>query len=568
MPVKPYDQDLLDRLKLAPEVAQYLADRNIPWPSAPPKIQTPSPGDLLDDAWFDPTRVDRVIRAFMAMRHTQGDLAGKPLRPDPWQIAYILAPVFGWVKRNDNDKIVRVVRKVFVDIPRKNGKTTMCGGLALYMLAADREYGAQVYAAAIKKDQAAKLFDPVKQIVDQSPQLRKYLRTRQGKIIHPQSGSYFKVEANDPSGLHGANVHASIVDEIHIHKTPDLIDALETGAGSRSQPLNVSITTADDGSIESPYAHRRSLIEQLAKGTLVDPAYYGVVWAADEEDDPFAEETWVKANPGFPISPTRDFLTSEATLAQNSPVQLANYLRLYLGIRTKQQTKYFPLEDWDANSTSPIDEESLVDTVCYAGLDLGQTDDLCAFTMLFPQDDGSIKAVFRLWTPEANVKRLDKLTSGSASVWIREGHIKVTSGNVADYDVIQADILELAERFAIMDIAYDRYGATQLVTNLTYENLSMTPVGMGYLSMSPVTKEFQRRILLGEFDHGQNPALRWQADMLAVMMDPSGNVKPDRDAVRAAGGKMDGIVAAIMAMAGIVRMDTRDDTGDDEFGWV
>lgn len=567
MPVKPLDQALLDRLKLSPEVAQYLTDRGIPFPTAPPKIQTPSPGDILDTAWFDPKRVDRVMHAFMAMRHTQGDLAGKPLRPDPWQVAYIIAPVFGWVKRNDNGKTVRVVRKVFVDVPRKNGKTTMCGGLALYMLAADREYGAQVYAAAVKKDQAAKLFDPVKQIVDQSPQLRKYLRTRQGKILHPRSGSYFKVEANDPSGLHGANVHASIVDEIHVHKTPDLIDALETGAGSRSQPLNISITTADDGKIESPYAHRRSLIEQLAKGTLVDASYYGVVWAADEEDDPFAEATWVKANPGFPISPTRDFLTNEATLAKNSPVQLANYLRLYLGIRTKQATKYFPLEAWDACSTGPIDEESLVDTVCYAGLDLGQTDDLCAFTMLFPQDDGSIKALFRLWTPEANLKRLDKLTSGAATTWVNAGLIKLTAGNVADYDVIQADVLSLAERYAIMDIAYDRYGATQLITNLTNEHLPMTPVGMGYLSMSPLTKEFQRSILLGGFDHGRNPAIRWQADMLAVMMDPAGNVKPDRDAVRQSGGKMDGIVAAIMAMAGIVRMDTSDNE-DDEFGWI
>lgn len=560
------DQDFLDRMKMSPEVAQYFVDRKIPWPTSPPAIVTPSPGER-PGAVFSYERVDRVMQAFMSMRHTQGKLAGKPLRPDPWQIAYILAPVFGWIYEDEDGDWVRVVRKVFVDVPRKNGKTTLCGGLALYMLAADREYGAQVYAAAVKKDQAAKLFDPVKQIVDQSPRLRKYLKTRQGKILHPQSGSYFKVEANDPDGLHGANVHASIVDEIHVHKTPDLIDALETGVGSRSQPLNISITTADDGKIESPYAHRRGLIEQLARGTIVDPAYWGVIWAAEESDDQFSEETWIKANPGYPISPTKAFLTNAATEAQNSPVQLANYQRLHLGIRTKQQTKYFPLEDWDACSSEPIDEESLVDTVCYCGLDLGQTDDLCAFTMLFPQEDGSIKAIFRLWTPEANLRRLDKLTSGTASVWVKEGLIKLTSGNVADYDVIQADILDLAERYAILDIAYDRYGATQLVTNLTYENLPMTPIGMGYLSMSPLTKEFQRRVLLHEFDHGGNKALRWQADMLAVMMDPSGNVKPDRDAVRQSGGKMDGIVAAIMAMAGIVRMDTSEDF-EEEFGWV
>src|SRR6267142_155123 len=550
-------------LKIDPEVMSYLISRGIPMPTAPPAIQTPSPGNLLG-ARFDPKRVDRVLQAFMAMRHTQGEMAGQPLRPDPWQIAYILAPVFGWVKLNENGRWVRIVRKLFVDVPRKNGKTTMCGGLALYLLAADREAGAQVYAAATKRDQASKLFDPVKQIVDQSPKLRQYLRTRQGRIIHPASGSYFKVESSDADGLHGANVHGAVIDEIHLHKTKDLIEALETGIGSRAQPLIISITTADDGKTETPYAQRRQLIEALAREAVEDSAYYGVVWAATEEDDPFAEATWAKANPGFPISPTRDFLTNAATEAKNSPAQLASFLRLHLGLRTKQETRYIDMDAWDLGN-APFDEAELEDTVCYAGLDLAFTDDLCAFAMLFPQPDGEIKVIVRLWTPEANLKRLDKLTSGSATVWVREGLLKLTPGNVADYDIIQADVLADAERFAIMDCGFDPYGATQLITNLMGEGMPMTPVRQGYLTMSPVTKEAQRTILLGKLNHAGTPALRWQADMFAVSMDPAGNVKPDREVVRANGGKMDGIVALLMALVPLTRANIFGGDDDGEY---
>lgn len=545
---------VLKQLKISPEVARYMIDRRIPLPTTPPHIQTPSPGNLKGSR-FDPARVDRVMQAFAAMRHTQGELAGKPLRPDPWQVAYILAPVFGWVKQTESGKWVRIVRKLFVDIPRKNGKTTLCGGLTLYLLAADGEAGAQVYAAATKRDQASKLFDPVKQIVMQSPSLRKHLVPRQGKILHPSSGSYFKVEANDADGLHGANVHGSVVDELHLHKNPELVQALETGVGSRLQPLNVSITTADDGKAETIYANRRALIESLSRGTLEDFAHYGVIWCADEKDDPFAESTWIKANPGYPISPTRDFMQGKATEAKNSPSEFAEFQRLHLGIRTRQQTRWFEMIDWNNETASqPFDETTLEGRWCYGGLDLAFTDDLCALAWVFPKDDGvTHDVIWRLWTPEANIRRLDKVTAGAASVWVREGLLRTTPGNVADYDRIQADILEDADRFAVNDIAYDRYGATQLINNLTNAGVSMTPIGAGWVTMSPLCKELQRQIRLTHIHHGGNAAVRWQADNFAVHIDPQGNVKPDRVAVRAAKGKMDAIVALIMAYDAVMR---------------
>lgn len=537
--------------KIAPEVIEYMTARGIPLPTSPPAFATPSPGEC-PGSWFDSDRVDLVLNAFRAMRHTQGKWAGSPLQPDPWQIAYILAPVFGFVKMNDDKDTVRVVRKLYVDVPRKNGKTTICGGLAVYLLAADREMGAQVYAAAVKKDQASKLFDPVKQIAESSPSLKKILVTRQGKILHPRSGSYFKVEANDPDGLHGANVHGAIVDELHVHKSPDLLKALETGTGSRQQPLTVIITTADNGRVETVYGQRRSLIEQLSRRTLTDPAYYGVIWAADETDDPFAESTWAKANPGFPISPTRDFLRSAATEAQNSPADFAEYQRLHLGIRTKQQTRYIEISEWDASAGVPVDEEDLVGEVAYGGLDLAATSDLCSLCWLFPRDDGVIIPRWKFWTPEANVRKLDKMTANMASVWISRGLIDVTPGNVCDYDFIEAQIIADLDIYDVVDIGYDPWNSSQLVNNLTNDGAPMTIVRQGYATMSPLCKEFLREIRIGHFWHAAHPVVRWMVDGFAVVMDPAGNVKPDRAAVAAAGYKMDGVVAVLNAFEGII----------------
>lgn len=534
-------------LGIAPEVRAYMLDRGIPLPTSPPKWITPSPGEH-PDSWFEPRRVDLVLRAFQSMRHTQGKWAGSPLRPDPWQVAYILAPVFGFVRENDDGDIVRVVRKLYVDVPRKNGKTTLCGGLAVYMLAADGEAGAQVYAAAVKKDQAQKLFQPVKQLALSSPTLMRHLKAYQGQINHPASGSYFKVEANDPDGLHGANVHCCICDELHLHKSPDLLKALETGMGSRTQPLSIVITTADNGRVETVYGQRRSLIEQLARRTLTDAAYYGVIWAADEKDDPFAEETWAIANPGYPTSPNRDFLRNAATEAQNSPADLAEYLRLHLGIRTKQQTRYIEITEWDNSAGDATDPEDLVQMDCYGGLDLAATSDLTALCWVFPQDDGSIIPQWHLWTPEDNLRNLNKRTAGSANVWADSGLLTLTPGNVADYDWIKHQILEDMEQYSVMSLAYDRWNSSQLVNDLTNEGVPLVPMGQGYASMSAPTKELLRVVRMGNFHHGGHPVMRWMVDGFAVVIDPAGNVKPDRAAVAAAGYKMDGIVAAIMAM--------------------
>jgi phage terminase large subunit-like protein len=536
-----------------------MKQRGIPLPDCPPKVQTPSPREA-PGAVFDPERVDRVLRSFHLLRHTQGKWAGKPLDPDPWQVAYIIAPVFGYVRWDDEaEGYVRIVRKLYVDVPRRNGKTTLSGGIAVYLMAADSEPGAQVYAAATSEKQARYTFDPIKTIAERAPALKGNVKAYTKKITHPASGSYFTVVSSVAEALHGANVHGGIIDELHVHKSPDLVETIETGTGSRRQPLVVIITTADEGKQESIYDRRRQYIEQLARGALHDPDTFGVVWGADEGDDPFSVATQRKANPGYGVSPSAAYLKGAAAEAQQSPADLAKYLRLHLGIRTKQSTRFLRLEDWD-NNAGLVDEEALAGRETWGGLDLASTSDLCALCWLFPDDEtGTLDALWRFWTPEDNLKALDKRTAGAASRWVREGWLTATPGNVADYDWIREQIRRDRDKFKVRSIGYDPWNASQLTNDLVSERAPMVKVRQGFATMSPVLKEIQRLVLQGTPEepalrHGGHPVVRWCVDNLAVAMDPAGNVKPDK---ANSGDKIDGVSALATAMSEIVARPPR-----------
>lgn len=558
------DDALLDRLKLSPEVAWYLVERGIPLPDCPPLIKTPEPRDV-PGAVFDAERVDKVMRAFEQLRHTQGALAGKALRPDPWQVAYILAPIFGWVQWDDDaDMYVRIIREVYVDVPRKNGKTTLAGGIALYLMAADGEPGAQVITAAVTKEQAGLLFKPVKAIVEKSPALKRVMQPLAGMILHPKSDSYFKPVSSLAGAQHGLNLHGGIVDELHEHKSPELVETIESGTGSRRQPLIFIITTADAGNRQSVYHRKRERIEQLARGAYAAPAVYGVVFAAERDDDPFDEATWKKANPGYGISPTRAFLRVAADKAKQSPAELASFLRLHCGVRTKQTTKFLTLESWTANGALIV-EEKLRERDAYGGLDLGAVSDLNALVWLFPDDrDGSVDMVVRFWTPEENVTDLDRRTAGNASVWLREGWLKTTPGNVTDYSVIGDQIRADLNFFAVKSLGFDRWSSTPLTNDLEGERAPMVGVGQGYKSMSPALKAVQRLLLQGQrqvqeggrpmLRHDGNPVMAWMVDNLAVAIDTAGNVKPDKSS---GGDKIDGVSALCDAMSEVLARPPR-----------
>ncbi|OKH70807.1 terminase [Mycobacterium sp. SWH-M1] len=546
----------LDKLKLSPEVAFYLESRGYKPPTCVPLIKTPEPRNVAG-AVFDPERVDYVVKAFRRLRHTKGRFAGQPFDPDVWQVAYYLAPVFGWVaKSKDSGQYARIITTAWVELPRKNGKTTLASGTGIYLTGADKEPGAQVICAATTRDQARFAFDPMKDVVRGSPALGKHFGAYQGKIIHKPSNSVFEPVANVGDAQHGRDLHGAVIDEVHLHDHNDLIEAIETGTGSRVQPLVLFITTADQGKRHTPYDEKRSRIEKLASGSLKDPTTYGVIFAADKTDDPFTEATWKKANPGYGKSPTKRFMATAARKAKDSPAELASFQRLHLGLRTKQEFRFLDMDAWDRNA-SIIVPERLRDLECYGGLDLGSTSDLTALAWVFPAEDG-FDILIRCWTPEDNVARLDDRTARAARTWIKQGWLTTTPGNVTDYDYIQSQIERDRDQFNVREIAYDRWNSQQLVNDLINDGAPMVTMGQGFASMSAPTKDLQRMILQGAVRvddkglpspivrHGANPLLRWTVDNFAVEMDPAGNVKPSK---RNAADKIDPVVALVMALS-------------------
>lgn len=536
----------LKRLKLSPEVAWYLIDRGYGLPAHPPLHKTPE-ADGDPDAIFDPEAVDRVINAMKHMQHTKGALAGQPLEPAVWQVAYIIAPVFGWLRPNAASRWVRVVRTLFVDVPRKNGKTTLAGGLSLYLLGADGEQGAEIVAAATSRDQASFVFTPIKTLVDKSPALRGRFRSRTNKILHPASGSAFEVVSSVGDAQHGRNLHGAVVDELHVHKKRDLVDAIETGTAAREQPLVMILTTPDDGRPNSIYAAKRRQVEQLARGTLRDPTTYGVVFGLPDKASPLSPANWAKANPNYPISPTHDYLLSAAAKARTSPAELALFKRLHAGQRTRQTTTYIDLKRWDANASKPVAIEELRGREAFGGLDLGSVSDLSALCWLLPEEGGGYRAMWRFWAPEAALEHLDRSTSGNASkVWVPRGWLTLTPGDVTDYDFIKAAICSDAEQLEVQTIGLDMWNATQLANDLQAEGLPLMKVRQGFATMSPAMKEMQRLVLRKELTHDGNPVMQWCVDNLAVAIDPAGNVKPDKS--RSA-DKIDGVSALANAIS-------------------
>ncbi|WP_197413455.1 MULTISPECIES: terminase TerL endonuclease subunit [unclassified Mycobacterium] len=343
-------------------------------------------------------------------------------------------------------------------------------------------------------------------------------------MIFDWNASKCFVSAGDPRTI-------CFIDEVHLHKSNDLIEAIETGTGSRVQPLILFITTADQGKRHTPYDEKLTRIEKLARGTLKDPTTYGVIFAAEATGDPFVEATWKKANPGYGVSPTKRFMATAARKAKDSPAELASFQRLHLGLRTKQEFRFLDIGAWDRNASMVVPER-LKRRECFGGLDLGATSHLTALCWVFPDGD-AFDVLLRAWAPEESIEALDDRTARAASTWVKQSWLTTTPGNVTDYDFIEAQIGRDRDTFLVQEIAYDRWNAQQLVNNLVSDGAPMITMGQGFASMSAPTKDLQRLILTGTEErpiirHGGNPLLRWTVDNFAVAMDPAGNVKPDK----------------------------------------
>lgn len=477
--------------------------------------------------------------------HSKGEWAGEPFRLQAWQRDDIIRPLFGW-KRADG---TRQYRKAYIEIPRKNGKSTLSSGIALALLLLDNEPGAQVFSAAADRDQAAICFEEAKLMVEASPALSRFAKPYRRTIKAPKINGEYRVLSADAYTKHGLNAHGIVFDELHAQPNRDLWDVLNTSTGARRQPLMVMITTAgyDRNSI-CWEQHEYAL--GVLEGKIEDDSYFAYIAAADDDDDWTDPVVWAKANPGLGVTIKLDYLEAECRRAMQVPAYQNTFRRLHLDQWTSQDSRFLDMAAWDACAGEVLPD--LTGRECYAGLDLASTTDIAAFVLVFPPEaaDEPFWVLPRFWIPGENMVDRGRRDRAPYEAWVRQGLITATPGNVIDYATIEAEIAALGERYNIREIAYDRWGATQMSQDLEGMGFEMVQMGQGFASMSAPTKELVRLILSGELAHGGNPVMRWMADNMAVRQDPAGNVKPDKGKSTQ---KIDGVVSLIMALDRCIR---------------
>jgi phage terminase large subunit-like protein len=491
--------------------------------------------------WYDATAGAVAVAFFeRLLHHVKGEWSGEPFRLQGWQRTMI-SELFGW-KRQDG---TRRYRRAYIEIPRKNGKSTLAAGIGLLLLFADNEPGAEIYSAAADRDQAAIVFDVAKQMVEGSPQLQRLAEVFKRAITVPSAAATYRVLSADAFTKHGLNAHGIVFDELHAQPNRELWDVLSTATGARRQPMLVAITTAGYDR-ESICWEQHEYARQIIAGLIEDPAFYGYIAAAEETDDWTDPAIWAKANPGLGVSVKLEYLETECRRAQNSPAYQNTFRRLHLNQWTQQETRWLDLAAWDRCGQA-VDAAELAGRRCYAGLDLASTTDIAALSLVFPpsEPEEPYQVLPFFWVPAENLVERGRRDRVSYDGWVRQGLITATPGNVIDYETIRTAIERLGERYDIGDVAFDRWGAVQMSQQLEGAGFTMVAMGQGMQSMSPPTKELLRLVLDGRLAHGGNPVLRWMADNLVVQTDPAGNIKPNKAKSTA---RIDGMVALIMAL--------------------
>jgi len=494
--------------------------------------------------YFDKESADRACEFFPRyLRHIKGPKAGERFELEPWQKDEIIRPMFGW-KRHDG---TRKYRTVYIFIPRKNGKSNLGAGIGLYLLFADGEQGAEVYSAAGDREQAAIVFNVAKKMIENSRPLAQRSESFKRTIVYKKKSSIYTVLSSDAPLKHGLNPHGIIFDELHVQPDRELLDTLTTGTGARLQPMTVLLTTAGYNK-QTVCGEVHDYAMKVKKGVIVDESFLPVLYGADPDDDWTSPETWKKANPNLGVSIAATYLADQCNKAKEVVAYENTFKRLHLNIWTQQSKRWLSIEKWDASGIAggPVDEEDFAGRTCYAGLDLANTTDVAALVYVFPFDDGSFKVLCRFFVPEETVVERSKKQADNYRLWEKMGLLYATEGDVIDHRFIFKILEADSKKFDIKEVAFDRWGATQIVQDIMGAGLKVVPIGQGFASLSSPTKEMIRLVLGKQLHHGGNAMLRWMADNMAVKQDPAGNVKPDKDK---SSEKIDGMVALVMALA-------------------
>lgn len=506
---------------------------------------------------YDEAAGDRVVQFIERFcRHHKGEWAGQLIKLEPFQ-KNILRRVFGWLKKDGT----RRFRTAYVEIPRKNGKSTLLGGVGIYLEVADREPGAEVYSSATKKDQAAILWKDAAKMVEQSSELKKHVRVYRNSIVCDRMGSVFMPLGADSTTLDGLNPHGNLLDELHAHKDRGVWDVMDTAMGARRQPLTFVITTAGIYDPESIGWQTHEYATKILEGIVEDEEFFAFIAAADDAPDDrtdyyFTETAQRQANPNFGISIKVSYLAKQAEKALNQPSFTNTYLQLHLNRWVQQATRWLSLEAWSKCEVDrPEDlvnfvrerELSLLKRRCFGGLDLSSKLDLTSLELVFPSDDGGFDVISRFWLPENTIKAYAKKGQKHYEQWAKAGWIIPTPGNVIDYAFIQKEIITLADAYGLVELAFDPWSAQGLATDLgNVEGITMVETRQGYKTLSEPSKDLEAYVVDAKLRHMHHPVLRFCASNVVVTRDAAGNIKPDKEkSVQ----RIDGISALVMAMS-------------------
>lgn len=508
---------------------------------------------MLPSSRYDKVKADRAVNFINQLCHTKGKWAGTPFTLLAWQET-IIRDIFGTVKENG----CRQFTTAFITTPKKAGKSELAAAVALYMLCADGEEAAEVYGCANDRKQSGIVFDVARDMIRFSPALMK--RTKildsQKRIVYKPTRSVYQAMSSEVATKYGLNVSCCVFDELLGQQDRKFFDAMTKGSGAaREQPLNFVITTAGNNTHSICYEVYQKAVDILA-GRKSDPSFYPTVFGVPSDEDWTEPKVWRKAHPSLGITVEEDYLRTMCESAKQNPAEENQFRQFFLNQWTQQAIRWMPMHLWDACSF-PVNEDSLLGKPCYAGLDLSSTTDITALVLVFPPTDdcGKYQILPYFWLPEDNIDIRVRRDHVPYDIWRQQGLFNVTEGNVIHYEYIENFIERLKTKFDIREIAFDRWGAAQMVQNLENLGFLVVPFGQGFKDMSQPCKDLMRLVLSKQIAHGGNPVLRWMADNIciqadsgsdtAIGIDDAGNIKPSK---AKSNERIDGIVALVMAL--------------------
>ncbi len=511
--------------------------------------------DVVDTRWvFDEEELNRTIAFCRLCKHWKGKNAGQFFEPEPWQV-FIIANVFCF---KEPDTGLRRFRDIYVEIPRKNGKSFLCAVIALRVMLLDNDSGMEVYIGATKQQQAKIVWTNAKMMVKRSPLMSKQIRARYDRLERVEDGTICVPLGRDSETLDGLNPSLGIIDEYHAHKNSLLYDVLASGQASRSEPLMWIITTAGF-ILTGPCMKKHNVAVEVLnpESSVNDDSMFAIIYTIDEGDDWKDPKTWEKANPNYRVSVYERVMAADAHAVEVDIGKLPEFLTKHLDVWFGSQSVWIKLAKWDALVGDMPDFERFRGMLCYGGIDIASSNDLCSFSVVWmdedaePREDGKEEWFLysMSWCPRENAETRAKEHRVPYLEWEQEGWLKLTPGDVVDQRQIRRDIVDFFEKTGLVPkgVGIDPWAVQQFNTEMMEdEGVPMIEHRQGYASMSPSMKAAERLIYGKELTVcGHNPTLRWAISNVFVQRDAAGNIKPNKDK---SGDKIDPAVSMIIAI--------------------